>query len=591
MSRTRRKIKRPFDVPVFLLAAACVLVGLEFVLQLTVLFFPSTESFFVQKSKTQEVRITVGEMMVSGGQRTDAQPDPHGFRNPYIPEHSYVVAFGDAMTYGAEVAWQDAWPGRLGEILGETVYNMARSAGSPADYFLLFPEALRQDPQWLLVPLNLTDDFVETSIKVYSDSSLVNFRNEERDVAEAVLRQESQAPLLMPVEVNRTADAARRTKPGHVWEFKTLQLLQKAAGWPRSKQSGTLKVSSLDARGWDDEDLERIRKQAEIRYHSLDRTDVRVSEGLRLDLELLRAMRETAARQNKKMLVLLIPTRESVMAHVYIRAGGSLHGAYQKLVEEEDHIRGKIHAFLDAQNIPMVDLFPPLRKMAADGVNPYTSETNVSFNAVGHELVAERLTVWLKQARRRHETPEVQPTRPRRTVDAARSAAMRGLAVSCVAGLILILLKTTPWQNRRPILLLVLYLAVQTVLFWNPIEFFPITAFQQYSRPVPRAIDYGRIIIVTDQESRKRWEAKEILPAFSGARLHRMVNTAFRKPEAARDLAGTLSRLCRERGLGSVREVRFEEWKWDYLSDPHDSDRGFMVRRLTVNAAGEAILA
>ncbi len=124
-------------------------------------------------------------------------------------------------------------------------------------------------------------------------------------------------------------------------------------------------------------------------------------------------------------------------------------------------------------------------------------------------------------------------------------------------------------NKKRAIFLLslfVVYVLFQTYAF---VEFFPFTAFQEDSYPADTAIKYVKVEAV-EENGNKKILGPEVFPFLRGKRLPFFIKKAIRDPQHAEDLGNAYARASL-----SIREINFEQWKWDFVHDPHDKSYGF----------------
>jgi lysophospholipase L1-like esterase len=99
-------------------------------------------------------------------------------------------------------------------------------------------------------------------------------------------------------------------------------------------------------------------------------------------VEALRAIHVHAMNANVRMLVVLLPTKESVF---WPRVRTPVPGL-SRLAEDEARLRAELVAALAAENIPYVDVLPSLRTAAAQ---TYFENIDGHPNAEGHRVIAE----------------------------------------------------------------------------------------------------------------------------------------------------------------------------------------------------------
>jgi SGNH hydrolase-like domain, acetyltransferase AlgX len=122
-----------------------------------------------------------------------------------------------------------------------------------------------------------------------------------------------------------------------------------------------------------------------------------VREGMRITVELLGRMDRACQEHGCRLLVVLIPTKETVFAEHLLR-DPRLHlgGEIAELVSYEAIGKGKLIAFLEAARIPYVDVLPTLRSHIAEGL--YTrSDRDMHPGPNGYRVIGETVAEFVRQ--------------------------------------------------------------------------------------------------------------------------------------------------------------------------------------------------
>lgn len=154
-----------------------------------------------------------------------------------------------------------------------------------------------------------------------------------------------------------------------------------------------------------------------------------------------------------------------------------------------------------------------------------------------------------------------------------------------------IIIFTRARESRRPKMLLTLFLGYLGFQLINMIEFFPLTAFQMFSFREEKAARYNKLIAVLDNGAVLQKQPHEVLPILADGRARRYVPEAVRDSRVAHEFAKAYSNAYdlkfRKVGEPGIREVRFEQWKWYFMNEPYDADRGFVEERAVGNPRAE----
>lgn len=120
------------------------------------------------------------------------ETDLRGFRNQVNLDQYEVVAIGDSFTEGSSVSDGDAWPVRLAETSGLSVYNLGVSGYDPIHYLAVLKEyGLPLRPRYVVCMLYEGNDFrsAKSDLKRTGDSFTKRMR-----------RYFKQSPLISAVE-------------------------------------------------------------------------------------------------------------------------------------------------------------------------------------------------------------------------------------------------------------------------------------------------------------------------------------------------------------------------------------------------------
>jgi len=138
------------------------------------------------------------------------------------------------------------------------------------------------------------------------------------------------------------------------------------------------------------------------RYEGLNLEEPRIKDGLRITKLSLKKIKAQADRSGTKLLVVLIPTKESVYADLISKENQAAPPNYVKLVEMEAIVRADVKAFCDAENIATADALPKFRTSIAQDQAIYPTTTESHPNAHGYAMLAELVNdelealAWLK---------------------------------------------------------------------------------------------------------------------------------------------------------------------------------------------------
>ena len=535
--------------------------------------------------------------------------DEHGFRNPSVPKTAECLALGDSLTYGDSVPAYQIWPARLSSLTGRTTYNMAfEKEYGPIHYFFLLQEGLSLHPKTVIVGLNLGDDLYDTFRKVYADANLQGLRTQDSATSRAIEELEVKDPLERKMkkadDLRRDRESLRRQKyvrskyplrsflRGHFYTYRFFSALKQKIFSPPKRP-----VSLQEDTDWSAyeemvkaspnvfESFRRGRIQTvfapQSKGFALDTQDIRIAEGLRISLEILRQMQDQLHKENKSLVVLLLPTKESVFSGLARQYGIAMSPLYERLVQQEREVRKTVKEYLKAHEIEFLDPLPALQESLRLEESPYFISSQDQLNRAGHEIVASQLVPVLKRLAVKKRMVGLQGL--------ARSDVSRGpvFKVLALVGAILfvwILLGTKVQNKKRPFFLFCLYMTAVLLQLWKMGDFFPLSTFSAFSWPEEKAATYVKLTGLLDDGREVPVPPHKVLPLLKEGKIKFYVLRALQDQDGADDFAAAYAQAYEARygkgGKEKVRELIFELWKWDFFYSPYDPDRGFVLRRV-----------
>ncbi len=388
----------------FVLLTFCLVIAfLEFALTLAATVSPKITQLLLSPGASIHVLRTVPDDRLGYRPNPDFPGhDSKGFRNPSIPDETSIVALGDSQTYGPGVEAQDAWPRQLAFLTGNTVYSMAYGGYGPVHSLVLWEEAVSLSPDILIEAFYAGNDLFDAFNLVYNQQQFPELRTTSADV-QASIRQ---ADALEPI-AQRVTRIGNRTKIGSevffVREFLARQskfygllrraryeLMRSAQSWENAKAWAKANPSYYQV--FEDDQFRTI-FTSEYRLSALDLQDSRIVEGHRISLEAIRRMHSLAARDDKRFLVVLIPTKELVFQPLVHSPSLS----YRTLVQNEVQIWNTTKEFLDRHGIEYVDVLPGLREQLSAGIQPYQESRDGHPNQHGHRVIAKLIHTRLQK--------------------------------------------------------------------------------------------------------------------------------------------------------------------------------------------------
>ncbi|HAC16509.1 MAG TPA: hypothetical protein DCE78_11285 [Bacteroidetes bacterium] len=133
------------------------------------------------------------------------------------------------------------------------------------------------------------------------------------------------------------------------------------------------------------------------RLQAIDLEISEVLEGMRINNDLFKAINNLATQNDITLLIVLIPTKESVFAKE-IREDSQLKNrdTLLKLIAAEDSVLEKTTAFFDSNNINYISALPEMQKKI-DSLLLYPSNLDGHPNQFGYEVIAREVNDWINQ--------------------------------------------------------------------------------------------------------------------------------------------------------------------------------------------------
>lgn len=322
--------------------------------------------------------------------------DANGFRNDTVSQHVDIVTLGDSQTWGVNVERQAAWPQQLSKISGRSVYNMGLGGFGPVQYQVLTAQALRFSPKLIVVGFYLGNDIYDAYNMAYQYDAHRDLRTKNAPSDFAIDTVSSRANSFWNGEKEFHANFGRSSFSG--WSFWLREhlalgrLLNRTGLWPGS-QDIDYEIDKRWAKAYPDRGAVCEKSGRETvfttayRLAGLDIDEPRNAEGLRIANELLGQIQNDVDAKQVKLIVLLLPTKETVYATA---RGGKigLDPTYQKLVEMESRIRSEMISSCQAKRIQCIDALPYLSSALDRGERLYPTTTESHPNARGYLVIA-----------------------------------------------------------------------------------------------------------------------------------------------------------------------------------------------------------
>ena len=324
--------------------------------------------------------------------------DAWGFRNTAVPTTADVVAIGDSHTYGNNAKMSEAWPAVAAQETRLSVYNLGLGGYGPNQYYqLLKTRGLGLKPRFVVAGLYLGDDFENAFLMTYGMPAWSSLRTATFSGVNADIWQdapEAGGPLVGARNwLSRKSIVYRVAVHGPLLGAVkgAMQINRAASG--QDPQTTTLSVPA--------EKISEAFRPIGIRDR-LNQKSAAVQEGMRVTFELLARMNALCREHNAQLVVVVIPTKETVFAE-YLRKDPNLHlrPVIDDLVENEKAATAKLTAFLASQSIPQIETLAALRRGVSNQL--YTrSDRDMHPGRNGYKVIGDEVARFLSGATRTH---------------------------------------------------------------------------------------------------------------------------------------------------------------------------------------------
>ena len=325
--------------------------------------------------------------------------DALGFRNETVPDDVDIVVIGDSQTWGINARRDEAWPQVLEQLTGRATYNMGLGYYGTAQYWVLAQEAVTLSPEIVVIGLYFGNDIWGAYETVYSNETYEQFRD-ARLVAELSIDTIGPAVRELSRERVEYVDSISVGAFSGLIEWLVdysgiVGLLSRQGWWfgvgDTARATAAIKwTQAFPDRGdvYESDGYTTVFTSA-YRLMALDTSEPRIAEGLRVTNDLLSAAKAGLEAEGVQMLVVLIPTKESVFASL-MRQSGSLHaGTLSDLIDAEAMVRAQVVQRLEADGTPYVDALPALSAAAQKGEYIYRRIEDGHPTPAGYTVIAK----------------------------------------------------------------------------------------------------------------------------------------------------------------------------------------------------------
>jgi hypothetical protein len=388
-----------------------VLFGLvlsEVVLQLICAIYPAANDLIFLSRDQTPLTISGGPLGHQGNpERYDH--DVRGYRNVAALETAEIVAIGDSHTYGGGVRRERAWPFLVQEATGLKTYNMGLGGYGPAHYLLQLDQAMDMKPKLVIFGIYFGNDFHDSFRLAMTNESIGRFLTEE-ELATIYELEEASALSDITSELFQGGQSESEDK---VNESDSLQvavyrwrlfLSERSALYGIARAVKNLMLPESTILSSDFAAAKAALSKEQLKYSSVfeddrsgwrtiftsphrglvnNRLDPRIDIGYGITFDVLLAAHQRTAESDVELLVILLPTKESVFSGVV--DDPNEHLGYKELVNDEKRNREELVQYMRQHRIDFIDLLPILMSQVDQS---YFESADGHPNMRGHEVIS-----------------------------------------------------------------------------------------------------------------------------------------------------------------------------------------------------------
>ena len=313
--------------------------------------------------------------------------DALGFRNRQVPAQANVIAIGDSNTYGVSAPRDGSWPHQLSGLLGESVYNMGLGGFGPLQYLHLAQVIAKPlKPRVWVVGFYFGNDLMDAYYVAHGTPHWKDWRLSVG--ASGGLSALDQASAAMP---KKRFEGLRNWLSRHSLLYSVLRatVFQRLAAREREQ---LVRQAAPDVQwAWSDPARADVRTvfTPQGRLAAVDVDDAPVREGLQISQRALAAIQSEADKQDVKLIVVLIPTKERAYCAYLKHAATPLPVSHARLCDAEARAKTELVRSLEAGNIRFVDATSALETNIAQHRQLYPADSDGHLQSAGYGVIAQ----------------------------------------------------------------------------------------------------------------------------------------------------------------------------------------------------------
>jgi lysophospholipase L1-like esterase len=326
--------------------------------------------------------------------------DRLGFRNRGVPESIDVIALGDSQTYGSQVPRSQAWSQQLGRELDIKTYQMAFGGYGPVHSLILLEEAIKLNPNIVIVAIYMGNDLLDSYRVVYRLNGIPELRSADSDRISLFKRYDSSKSKIAN---RKTKKLYRKTQNNHenrgIRQFlsrksslyavakliknRYLPFISYTSQWDSVQKS----AQEMGLFAFSDKNVKTV-FTADYRLIGLNKEDPRIVEGFDLSVKAVIRMKKRTEQKGIKFYTLIIPTKEMVFNEIVQRNTKKIPNEYKRLISSEMYFYNNFLKLLKDNKINLILPLLNLQQKTAGREQLYFISWDGHPNPKGHRVIA-----------------------------------------------------------------------------------------------------------------------------------------------------------------------------------------------------------
>lgn len=331
--------------------------------------------------------------------------DEAGFRNEKVLTTASIVALGDSQTEGNNATREEAWPQVLGQLGSTTVYQLAAGGYGPIQYNYLFDQAVKKNPETIIVGLYLGNDLLDAERLVYTKDYWQEWRrNGYQSVASSTNYRLTLAyglePGTLAYQLKATRDWLRNNLRVYALAGNATRGLRESLGLAQKLPESLNDVSKLSAERpdlvwvYEDEQVGTVLSPI-YRLGSVDLSQAKTAEGWRLTTRALTELATKAEDHKVRMIINVIPTKEAVYLLHLEKSGQKIPDSFKFYWKAEQQLVQEVRALCSSLQIECIFPLADLTAVLGRGEKIYGVTMDGHPLARGYEVIAKSVFNYL----------------------------------------------------------------------------------------------------------------------------------------------------------------------------------------------------